>query len=288
MNVEERRFRLYSGLTVAARVHNAGAPIRLLAVHGWLDNAASFDALAAQLPDCEIVAMDLIGHGRSDHRPAGVWYHYIDYLDELTEVLDQLGWQRSIWLGHSLGGALLAMLAAARSERVDRLVLIESAGPLGGDPQRAGEQLRRGLNDRAAFQAGKSLRVFASPEQAVAARAQASGLPEATARVLVERGLRPVERGYVWASDPRLLLASPFRIDEEHIRALLASIPCPVLLLLAQPPLPFMSEADRIARVDCFARAEVHAFAGHHHLHMDTPAPLAGCIRAFLAREPVE
>jgi len=52
----------------------------LLALHGWLDNAASFERLAPLL--CEhfhIVAIDLAGHGRSQHRPAGLWYHYIDY-----------------------------------------------------------------------------------------------------------------------------------------------------------------------------------------------------------------
>lgn len=283
MSVEERQFTLQSGLTVAARVHRPGAGRSVLAVHGWLDNAASFDALAARLPACEIVALDLIGHGRSDHRPPGTWYHYVDYLDELIEVLDRLGWSRSVWLGHSLGGALLAMLAAARPERVDRLVMIESAGLMGGDPQRASEQLRRGLDDRASFRAGKSLRVFADPAQAVAARAAAGRMPENVARVLVERGMRPVDGGHVWASDPRLRLASPLRIDERHLHAMLAAIACPTLLLLAQPPLPFMAEAERRARLACFARAEIHHFSGHHHLHMETAEPLAERIRGFLA-----
>jgi pimeloyl-ACP methyl ester carboxylesterase len=281
--VAERRFTLRSGLVLAARVHHAGAPVKVLALHGWLDNAASFDALAARLPQCEIVALDLAGHGRSGHRPVGAWYHYVDYLDEVVEVLDQLGWARSVWLGHSLGGALLLLLAAAVPERVERLVLVESGGPLGGHPERAVEQLRRGLDDRARHREGKALRVFGTAEEAVAARMRANGLSQAAARTLVERGLRPVPGGQQWASDPRLTLASPLRIDEGHIQALIAAVACPTLILLAQPALPFMSDADRAARLALLPQAQVLSFPGHHHLHMETPEPLAAAIARFAA-----
>lgn len=278
----ERRFVLRSGLALAARVHHAGAPVRVLALHGWLDNAASFDALAAQLPGCEIVALDLAGHGRSGHRPPGAWYHYVDYLDEVVEVLDQLRWDRCVWLGHSLGGALLLLLAAALPHRVARLVLVESGGPLGGHPDRALDQLRRGLDDRARHRDGKALRVFADPGEAVAARMRANGLSDAAARALVGRGLEPVPGGQQWSSDPRLTLASPLRIDEAHIQALIAAVACPTLILLAEPALPFMSEADRAARLALLPQARVLSFPGHHHLHMETPAPLAAAIAAFL------
>lgn len=281
--VAERRFTLRSGLEIAARIHHAGAKTRVLAVHGWLDNAASFDALADCLPDCEIVAIDLIGHGRSDHRATGGWYNLVDYLDEIVQVLDRLDWQRSVWLGHSLGGALLSSLAVALPDRVDRLVLIESGGPLGGMPDNAIERLRRGLADRLRFRADKPLRVFVDVDQAVDARRKVNGLSDSAARALVVRGLRAVEGGHRWSTDPRLTLASPFRIDETHVRELLAGIACPVLLLLADPPLPFMTQADRDARLGLLPTVERHSFAGHHHLHMDTPEPLAERIRPFIA-----
>lgn len=280
--VHERRFTLASGLELAARVHHAGAAHRVLAVHGWLDNAASFDALAAQLPECEIVAIDLAGHGRSGHRPPGSWYHYVDDLDELVQVLDLLGWERSVWLGHSLGGALLSLLAAIRPERVQRLILVESAGPLSGIAEAAADRLRQAMDDRAACRQGKTLRVFNDLKMAVAARRQAGGLSEPAARALVERGVVAVDGGWRWATDPRLRLASPFRIDGSHIDAILRTIVCPILLLLADPPLPFMDASQRAQRLAALPCAQQHTFPGHHHVHMEDPEPLAAAIRTFL------
>lgn len=65
-------------LAAMAWGHSAGLPV--LALHGWLDNAASFARLAPLLPDWRIVALDLAGHGHSKHRPAGCRYHLMDYV----------------------------------------------------------------------------------------------------------------------------------------------------------------------------------------------------------------
>ncbi|MFY0450190.1 alpha/beta hydrolase, partial [Xanthomonas codiaei] len=49
-------------------LRNTGrGPRRILALHGWLDNAASFVPLSAHLqaPDLDLVLLDLPGHGHS-------------------------------------------------------------------------------------------------------------------------------------------------------------------------------------------------------------------------------
>ena len=64
MRARERTFDL-RGLRVAAIEWGADGARPVLALHGWLDNAASFARLATLLDRLHLVAIDLPGHGRS-------------------------------------------------------------------------------------------------------------------------------------------------------------------------------------------------------------------------------
>ena len=64
---QQREFAL-PGLTLAAQVWGRRGGTPVLALHGWLDNASTFDLLAPLVPECELVALDLAGHGRSGFR----------------------------------------------------------------------------------------------------------------------------------------------------------------------------------------------------------------------------
>jgi pimeloyl-ACP methyl ester carboxylesterase len=256
---------------------------RVLAVHGWLDNAASFGALAPLLDDVELVAIDLPGHGHSDHRPPGAYYHYVDYLGDVLGAADALGWETFTVLGHSLGAAIASVLAAAAPSRVRQAWLIEGLGPIATPESKALELLRQALRDREAI-AAKSLRVFESREVAVAARMQANGLSEAAARTLVERGTRRTEGGFVWSSDPRLTLTSAIRLTEAQILAYLEGIACPTLLVTADPSPPYFTRETVERRCAAVPRIEHVVLPGSHHLHLEDPAPVAAAIAAFRAR----
>jgi len=271
-------------LRLAARAWGEPHLPPLLALHGWLDNAASFDRLAPLLcTQFHIVALDLPGHGRSGWRPAGTWYHYVDYLGDALAAVDVLGWQRFGLLGHSLGGAVASVLAAACPERIDRLLLIEALGPLAGDPAQALTLLQKALHERAGV-GDKSLRVFADEAVAVAARRQANGLSETAARALVARGIKPVNGGFSWSSDPRLTLTSPLRILEPQILSMIGGIRAPTLLLLAQPEQPYLQREMIDRRIAQVADIEVRRLPGTHHLHLEDPQPVAAALLDFVRR----
>ncbi|GIY72845.1 serine hydrolase-like protein 2 [Caerostris extrusa] len=79
----------------------------VLALHGWQDNAGSFDRLIPLLnKDLYIVAIDAPGHGLSSHLPAGTWYHYMDYMVEIKKIVDYLKWDKFSIIGHSVGGVM--------------------------------------------------------------------------------------------------------------------------------------------------------------------------------------
>jgi pimeloyl-ACP methyl ester carboxylesterase len=270
-------------LTLAALGWGDATLPPLLAVHGWLDNAASFSALAPRLASrFHVVAIDLPGHGRSAHRPAGAWYHYVEYLADLQAVAVALGWARFSLLGHSLGGAVASIFAAAQPDSVERLLLVESLGPLTAAPELALEQLRRGLDQRAAFGA-KSLRVFADATMAVRARMQANDLSQTAATALVERGLAAVPGGWSWSSDARLTLASPLRYTELQIQNILRGIAAPTCVVLAEPATSYLPPAMMQARADCLATVEVHHLPGNHHLHMEHADTVAAVFDKFCA-----
>ena len=262
----------------ARRSGNSNGP-KLLALHGWLDNVASFTPILPHFADHHVIAIDLPGHGRSSHRPAGAWYHFIDYCTDVLAVVEALGWSNFSLLGHSLGGAIASVLSAALAERVDHLYLIESLGPISTAESKLPDLLAQALRDRVAI-AGKQLRRFPDVDAAVAARRSNREMPlsEASARLLVERGLRSVDGGFEWSSDPRLTLTSAMRLSEAQVCGYLAGIRCPVRMVVADPPMPFVDIAHMLERTRIVPNLRLAQLAGTHHLHMERPADVAAAL----------
>lgn len=277
------------GRVYGLRQGEAGQP-KVLALHGWLDNATSFVPLAAHLPGIELVAIDLPGHGRSAHLPAGADYSFAGAMHNVLDVADALGWERFTLLGHSMGAGIASLVAAACPERIARLVAIEALGAL---PETAGNtvpRIRKAL--AAGRRPGQRLRVFTELDTPVRARtlARIGTIGEASAQLLVERGVREVRvddarAGWEWSSDPRLMLPTMVRMTEEQVRALVAGIECPTKVVYADPPQSYLPEPRRSEHVALLPRGEMVVLAGGHHLHMDRPAEVAAAIADFLRRE---
>ena len=61
------------GELAGLRLENPGRPA-VLALHGWLDNAASFVPMLPWLSGLDLLLLDLPGHGHSSHLPPGAEY----------------------------------------------------------------------------------------------------------------------------------------------------------------------------------------------------------------------
>jgi len=253
----------------------------LLALHGWLDNAASFAALAPRLATRRrVIALDLPGHGHSTHLPTSLHrYNNLDQVDHVLDFADALGLQRFDLLGHSLGAGIASLTAAAAPTRIGRLALIEGLGPLADDGSQTLARWRDAHAQRETPR--RPSRVFASIDAAVAARVAAGGLDEREARPIVERNLRGTGHGFCWRSDPRLRLVTPMRIEEGQLRRVIAGIAAPTLLLLAEPATPYLPPSLMEARAACVADIRVGHIAGPHHLHVRQSRECAEQILAF-------
>ncbi len=261
---------------------NAGAP-RVICLHGWLDNAASFVPLAPHLRDFDLVALDFAGHGHSAHRPNGARYYMMDNVFDVEAVLDALGWDTCNVMGHSLGGVVACAFAAAAPERVDRLVAIDGLGPLSATPGQTAERLRKSrLSVR---KASDGLREYQSVDEAARARQGVSDLSAEAARLICERSLEQHGDHHRWRTDPALNWHSPVLMTEEQVLDILAAIQSPTLSITALPLNKWIDADMARNRVAAIPDCSSHTIEGHHHFHMETPLEVAPLIIDFLLAE---
>ncbi|WP_110655008.1 alpha/beta fold hydrolase [Salinicola halimionae] len=243
-----------------------------VALHGWLDNAATFSRLAPALVTTlgiRLVALDLPGHGHSPHRGAGADYPLWGYVPDVLDALDVLDLRSTTLVGHSMGAGVASLIAAAAPERVDRLVLIDGLASTTSEPDETATQLQAALHARRRPRsAGKG---YATLDNAVAARVRGgvTRIDGDTAQPIVERNLVNREDGrYHWRTDRRLVQPSLLRWTAAQMLATVAGIRAPVLLLQATGGVlterPYLGEACR--RIDGLERRIV---SGGHHLHLE-------------------
>jgi pimeloyl-ACP methyl ester carboxylesterase len=268
-------------LSIAAQVWGPEDGHPVLALHGWLDNAASFAPLAPLLPQLRLIALDLPGHGLSDQRPAGAHYHFIDFIPDVVAAADALGWQRFSLLGHSLGAAIASFIAAVIPDRIRGLALIEGLGPLSGKSDDGPAALSRSMEQMTQLHE-KRLPRYANLDEAIQARCAAGNVSWQIAATLASRGTKAVEGGIGWRSDPRLTFKSPVYLMEEQVLAYLSRIETPTWLLRGESGYlekrPFMSE--RFKRV---ADLEIKDLPGSHYVHMEVPERIAPMLIDYFA-----
>ncbi|XP_037702277.1 serine hydrolase-like protein 2 isoform X2 [Choloepus didactylus] len=103
-----------------------GPPV--LCLHGWLDNANSFNRLIPLLPqDFYYVAMDFGGHGLSSHLSPGFPYYSQDFVCQIRRVAAALKWNRFSLMGHSFGGTEMEHLLTYRRKAMEHTLQVEAA-----------------------------------------------------------------------------------------------------------------------------------------------------------------
>ncbi|MEP1216056.1 MAG: alpha/beta hydrolase [Marinobacter sp.] len=258
----------------------------ILMLHGWLDNALSFARLAPELCGArDVYSIDLAGHGHSGHRPPGQGYLLMDYVADLAELVEthfnKAEDGRIDLVGHSLGGIVSVLYAAAFPERVRRLVMIDSIGPISRKPDEVIGQMRKAITKRMTG-SGKPV-VY--PDIAAAAKAREGGmipLSPPAARMLVSRSMKPSGEGFVWRADPRLRHPSMIMMDEAQVMACLEKVVTPTHFLRAEKGL-LASRPDLGSRTNAIAELDLMEVPGGHHCHLEGDVgPVVDAVRGFL------
>ncbi|MBL7205327.1 MAG: alpha/beta hydrolase [Desulfobacteraceae bacterium] len=104
----------------------------ILCVHGLTANCRCWDVLApALVPLHTILAMDLRGRGLSDKPLTGYSLQY--HIQDIYCLMEDLGLERAVLMGHSLGAFITLVFAARYPERCEKLILVDGGGQLNHD-----------------------------------------------------------------------------------------------------------------------------------------------------------
>ena len=141
----------------ALRVARAGPPAEeadavVLVVHGVTSSLEIWRAVARELSSRSrvcLLAPDLRGRGHSTDLPAP--YGIAAHLADLLAVLDDAGAERAVAVGHSLGGFVVASLAATHPERVSGVVLLDGGLVVPAPPVGDLAEVLEGAVDMALF-----------------------------------------------------------------------------------------------------------------------------------------
>ena len=210
------------------------------------------------LDGVRVIALDLRGHGLSEHADS---YGYLDYVSDLTWLLDRLELDEVTVAGHSLGG-YVALLAACSDDRIARILAIDVKSDWTEEDAAFVERARESTQ-----------RVEPDLEPLVGRIAKSvlpSDLDAKELELIAERAIENVEGGWRFRWDRRVLAPEP--VDPF---AFLGRVRCPVHVIAGSesevmPP----DKAHRFADAIPGGTVEIVDGAGHH-VELDAPELLA-------------
>src|SRR5215469_4050219 len=113
---------------ISYQVTGSAGPMLLLS-HGYAATSAMFAGNVAALATThQVLTWDLRGHGSSDYPVDPASYSGANALADMAALLADLGTDKAVLGGHSLGGYLSLQFALRFPDRVTGLVLIDT-GP---------------------------------------------------------------------------------------------------------------------------------------------------------------
>jgi len=262
--------------------NNIHASTRVLCIHGWLDNRASFLPMLPYFQNIECVAIDLAGHGSSAHRDLNSLYHYIDYVRDIKLILGALQWEQCHLVGHSMGGSISLIAASAFPEHVQSLTMIDSLHPLARAPEDGPAMLQRSLHQFTRWDPYRK-RSFPSLDDAISARLVASPYPqtEASARLIMDYATEKSDWAYTLLSDARLNFRSPLMLCHTQIEAFIRAVEQPALSILATRGI-IQNRQNIDQALALFQDISAEYIEGGHHVHMEEPEEVVRTCLGFI------
>lgn len=277
---EERTSRIASG-DIGIHVREWGDPASpaMVLLHGLRGYSGTWRNLAAALSDrWRMIAFDARGRGESDW-DADRNYYTDAYLDDLDMVVETLGLDRFVLVGHSMGGTTAYCYAATHPQRLSALVVEDiTAGS-----SVSGVGFERILAEMAALPT-----FFADWAEARSYwRRLRPGVSDAAIEERLFESMRVDDNGaVVWRYDAEGIAATrvsadPARVVDLH--PVIAAIRTPTLVIRGGRS-DFCNLA-KVRELEAENPALTHASVANasHYVHDDAPDSFARLVEGFLA-----
>lgn len=280
------------------------APHKVLAIHGWLDNAGSFERIVPFILDhgdnankYHIIAIDMPGVGLSSHMPPSAIYSIFSVVIEMRRVLLKMKWEKVTLLAHSLGSHLSFLYSCIYPNQVETLISIDLAHPVTRVLHNWNITIANSIEDHLKNEyqhqddhTNNILVPIYSEEEAIKRLmdGHANSLNRESAIVMMKRGSRKERWGYTFSRDIRWRYLSPeFRPDDTAMLKYLDEAFKPNLLVIrASKSIYHRPEQVRLQYYELYEKKcpmlRDVIIDGTHHLHMNSPEPVAVHINKFL------
>jgi pimeloyl-ACP methyl ester carboxylesterase len=246
------------GVRLAYDDTGAGNP-PIVFVHGWTCRRSDFAAQVARFsPSHRCVAVDLRGHGDSDAPQQD--YTIAGFADDVAWTCDRLGVRDAVLVGHSMGGAVVLQLAAARPDLARAVALLDPAIFFPPEMRPLIEQLAE---------------AFAGPDGMEAVRAFEMQ------QFFIESSAEELKRSIVGAAcrTPQHVVVSAFRhLAAFDAEAALTAVKAPLLCVGAEPN---MRDEARLRALRPDAIIARTAGAGHFH-QVEVPDQVNAMLTRFM------
>jgi pimeloyl-ACP methyl ester carboxylesterase len=240
-----------------AEAGEGGRPLVL--VHGFTGAKEDFTDWLPPLAErgWHAVAPDQRGHGDSPKPDAEAAYSFDMFAGDLLGLLDALGWDDAVALGHSMGGMVVQTAVLRAPERLSAVILMDTS-----------HQALRGV-DAGVVEAAAALARAEGMAAVLAVQSELAGAqPPSALRVLEERP------DYAEFGDRKLLESSPAMYGT-MLRAItdavggvdrldaLRGVKVPTLVIVGEEDRPFVKPSKRMAEAIPDARLAVIPDAAH-------------------------
>lgn len=269
----------------------------ILAVHGWQDNAGTFDRLIPELPNhLSYLAIDLPGHGISSHYPEGMSYNINDSIYMIGRIQRYFGWDKLSLMGHSIGCQINFVYSVLYSDVVDMIISLDILRPMTRSTIGTINNMRFRFDKLALDEKRRRLNspppTYTKQELIdLFVKGSNHSITEETVHHLLDRGMKEytAEPGrYYVARDSRIKYYNVTNYYHQLLMDMIPLLKAPFLFIKFTDSAYFEEKRLHDLAIEALEKSNIyfenHYVDGKHHAHLTNPKIMSGHISRFIQK----